>query len=208
MRIIDANKPVPYDLVKTAIHLGYLGKEKCAVVEFDTKESALKALPLTKSLWPASFATLCQLKVKPKKENGATQSVTTVAIQRPQISLKSKYSDVRVLLLRDPVAPATEDCIGFDPNWREALRLERIGVHDFSIAPVTPTCNRGDKDGEEELFFTPIAPSPDAPVFTPSAIPRPMPLQSLADADSASNLMFLDDAIAFMSPQLPKTPGL
>ncbi|KAM7541930.1 hypothetical protein Aperf_G00000013864 [Anoplocephala perfoliata] len=205
VRIIDANKPIPSDLIKTATHLGYLGKEKCAVVEFDNKESALKALPLTKSLWPTTFATLCQLKVKPKKENGT--AVATDVIQRPQISLKSKYSNVRVLLLRDPVAPTTEDCVGFDPNWREALRLERIGVLDTEQMPTLPS-NRADKDDEKEYFFTPITPSPDAPVFTPSVIPPAMPLPCLVDAQSASNLMFLDDAIAFMSPQLPKTPGL
>ncbi|VDN99951.1 unnamed protein product [Rodentolepis nana] len=209
VRIIDTKRPIPSDLIKTANHLGYLGKEKCAVVEFDTKEAAMKALPLTQALFPDTFATLCQVKIKPnKKENflsTATNNATNGIIQRPQISLKSKYSDVRVQLIRDPVAPATEDCVGFERTWRESLRLERLSVQGTLNLPATPTTNNNGQNGnedleeEDDLFFTPIAPSPVAGLHDPSQPPI-VPAPSIDVSRKSTHLLMFDDAIAFMSP--------
>ncbi|KAM3181316.1 hypothetical protein ACTXT7_014603 [Hymenolepis weldensis] len=212
VRIIDTNRPIPSDLIKTASHLGYLGKEKCAVVEFDTKEAAMKALPLTQTLFPDTFSTLCQVKIKPtKKENfqsatpATANNATNGAIQRSQISLKSKYSDVRVQLIRDPVSPATEDCVGFDSTWRESLRLERLHIQGTSNVPETPTADKTAKNGsggteeEGELFFTPIAPSPVARMVDPPRPPK-VPAPSIDDSRKSTNLLMFDDAIAFMSP--------
>ncbi|VDL35827.1 unnamed protein product [Hymenolepis diminuta] len=212
VRIIDTNRPIPSDLIKTANHLGYLGKEKCAVVEFDTKEAAMKALPLTQTLFPDTFSTLCQVKIKStKKENfqyaspATANNTTNGATHRPQISLKSKYSDVRVQLIRDPVSPATEDCVGFDSTWRESLRLERLNIQGTSNVPATPTANKtpknigGGTEEEGELFFTPTAPSPVAGMVDPPRPPK-VPAPSIDDSRKSTNLLMFDDAIAFMGP--------
>lgn len=58
VRIIDPGKTIPPDLVKSASLIGFLGKEKCAVVEFDSRESALRALDVTKVAWPHSYCTI------------------------------------------------------------------------------------------------------------------------------------------------------
>ena len=58
VRVIDAGKTIPPDLVKSATFFGYIGVEKSAIVEFDCRESASVALAVIRNSWPHCFCTI------------------------------------------------------------------------------------------------------------------------------------------------------
>ena len=110
---------------------------------------------------------------------------------RPQISLTSCMNkEVKVELVREPVAPPSEDSVGFEPNWRETLRLQRVSIlEDNENTPATPHLSTSASSDE---FFTPQAPSPKPPkdaTFVPAT-----PVFSLTQPQ------FFDEAIVFMTP--------
>ena len=111
---------------------------------------------------------------------------------RPQISLTSCMNkDVKVELVREPVAPPSEDSIGFEPNWRETLRLERVSLlENNENAPMSPHLSTSASSDE---FFTPQAPSPK-PLNNPAPVPPP-------PVFSSPQPQFFDEAIVFMTPE-------
>ncbi|VDK47389.1 unnamed protein product [Taenia asiatica] len=203
VRIIDPGKTIPPDLVKSASLIGFLGKEKCAVVEFDSRESALKALSVTKIAWPHSYCTTLQRKLKPSYEaSKSKESVKKEAVLRsdlsvrPQISLTScVYSNMKVELIRDPRAPPNENSVGFEPNWRETLRFQWLHMGDRNASSSHSNSISSDE------FFTPQAPSPRAPT-NPSAVPP-----TSSPAQPASQLIFFDEAIVSVIPTVDNGAG-
>ncbi|VDM33643.1 unnamed protein product [Hydatigera taeniaeformis] len=178
VRIVDPGRVIPRDLVKSASLIGFLGKEKCAVVEFDSRESALRAIGVVKNTWPNSYCTILHL------------------YARPQISLTScVYSDVKVELVRDSRSPPNENSVGFETNWREALSFHRLNMEDSNE---NSSCSISISSDE---FFTPQAPSPRAPI-SPSTVAL-----SSSVAQPASQLMCFDEAIVSVIPTASSGAG-
>ncbi|CUT98637.1 lupus la ribonucleoprotein [Echinococcus multilocularis] len=196
VRIIDPGKTIPPDLIKSASLIGFLGKERCAVVEFDSRESALRALGVTKSAWPYSYCTsLLERRLKSSEPLKSRENLKKYAVSRPDLSARPQillasgvYSNVKVELIRDPRAPPNENSVGFEPNWRETLRLQRLSMADHN-----DDSSHSNSVSSDE-FFTPQAPSPRTQINPSTVLPASSPAQP------ASQLMLLDEAIISVIP--------
>ncbi|VDK47294.1 unnamed protein product [Dibothriocephalus latus] len=85
VRVIDAGRSVPHDLVKSQSIHGYLGSELCAVVEFETRELAHQAISFVRSLWPNCYSVI--LSYNPNKTNTAKDKA-----DKPREKRKEKNS--------------------------------------------------------------------------------------------------------------------
>uniref|UniRef100_A0A5K3EVL2 HTH La-type RNA-binding domain-containing protein n=1 Tax=Mesocestoides corti TaxID=53468 RepID=A0A5K3EVL2_MESCO len=199
VRIVDAGKEVPRDLAKSASIHGYLGVQKCAVVEFESRNAAQQAVAFFREAWPKCYSAILSYNPnkssKPKeknRKNGKDKEIINFPQSeiplRPQIVLtSSKDAGAKVVLIREPRAPQSDESVGFEPDWRETLRLQRSCLQDAdSFQRLShSTCS--------DEFLTPQASSPLKCQQQPGAV---------ATGQLASQFMLLDEAIASLVPMV------
>ncbi|VDD74452.1 unnamed protein product [Mesocestoides corti] len=182
VRIVDAGKEVPRDLAKSASIHGYLGVQKCAVVEFESRNAAQQAVAFFREAWPKCYSAILIVVLS---SYFSPQSEIPL---RPQIVLtSSKDAGAKVVLIREPRAPQSDESVGFEPDWRETLRLQRSCLQDAdSFQRLShSTCS--------DEFLTPQASSPLKCQQQPGAV---------ATGQLASQFMLLDEAIASLVPMV------
>uniref|UniRef100_A0A0V0JBP0 La-related protein 6 n=1 Tax=Schistocephalus solidus TaxID=70667 RepID=A0A0V0JBP0_SCHSO len=202
VRVIDAGRSVPHDLVKSQSIHGYLGSELCAVVEFETRELAHQAISFVRSLWPNCYSVILSYnpnkantaKVKadkPREKRKEKNAQPETPPERPQITLtRSGGEGGKVTLIREPRFPPTEESKGFDSGWRELLRLQRLLLN----APDLP---------EVEPFV--VSSSPPSRIVPPVVAGKSPPQVPLDQQQPHQSLMMLDEAIVCVTASVPPT---
>ncbi|CAH8874109.1 unnamed protein product [Trichobilharzia szidati] len=137
VRVFLPGRKVSSDLKRTQILHPQLGVKISAIVEFADRPSALEAINFARSHWGQIYAYLLTHRNKKlaattqKKDSKPVTSENSDMTRRPLFrDIGSLENQVRVIHLREPSSPPTDDSVGFYPGWREAVRYNRDYFRD------------------------------------------------------------------------------
>ncbi|GAA27787.2 La-related protein 6 [Clonorchis sinensis] len=150
VRLFLPGRKVPSDLKRSQALHPQLGTKFSAVIEFANRTLASKAISRARQHWPDAYVHLLSYGSKkptdanPKKKEKKVQSKDLEQPSSPQsrrpaflLNLKSPNETIKVVHIRQPVGPPTEDSTGFPPGWRDSLRFQRISLSNMASVPTS-----------------------------------------------------------------------
>ncbi|OON13856.1 la domain protein, partial [Opisthorchis viverrini] len=150
VRLFLPGRKVPSDLKRSQALHPQLGTKFSAVIEFANRTLASKAISRARQHWPDAYVHLLSYGSKkptdanPKKKEKKVQSKDLEQQSSPQsrrpaflLNLKSPNETIKVVHIRQPVGPPTEDSTGFLSGWRDSLRFQRISLSNMTSVPTS-----------------------------------------------------------------------
>ncbi|KAF5402156.1 La domain protein [Paragonimus heterotremus] len=143
VRIFQPGRKVSPDLKRSQALHPQLGVKMCAVVEFSTRILANVAVGAARKLWPGAYVRLLSYGSKKQTEKKSKKDAKENETSGPPpflLNIKPPSDISRMIHIREPLGPPTEDSTGFSPGWRDLLRLERMSLAPLVSPPQVDLC--------------------------------------------------------------------